>query len=216
MLNSMPVFIYCLKDPTTGDVRYIGQTNRLKRRLAAHLRESAKESNHLGNWLRSLKGEKPVLTVLHEVAENESWQEEERRYIFIARGMGVDLVNSTDGGEGSPGRIFSPEQRAAVGNRHRGGTHSPEHCAAIGAASKEMWGDPEYRKQQTKSRKAAWTPERRAALRAVMDERTTPEYCATQSAWWTPERRAVKSAQKTGVPWSPARRAAYERRWGSK
>lgn len=130
----MPVFIYCLKDPTTGDVRYIGQTNNPKRRLKQHLKGSIKEKTHLGNWLRSLEGEEPILALLHEVAENESWAEEERRYISCARALGVKLVNLTDGGEGFSGLARTPEHRAAIRAAQRSGECRTPFFAVLMAA----------------------------------------------------------------------------------
>lgn len=160
-----PVFIYCLKDPTTGDVRYIGQTNSLKNRLRAHFTTSAREKTRLGNWLRSLS-EKPIIAVLHEVAEGESWVEEERRYISCARAMGVDLVNATDGGEGSPGHIHAPEHRAANSAAHKGVPLSPEHCAAISAVQKGVPKSPEHRAAMSAAKKGVpKSPEHRAAMR---------------------------------------------------
>lgn len=168
----MPVFIYCLKDPRNGDVRYIGKTGYLRKRLQKHLLDSSKSKSHLGNWLRSLNGEKPLLVVLHEVSEKESWQVEERRYISCARALGVDLVNTTDGGEGASG------------------PKSPEHRAALSAALKGRPGIPK-------------TPEWRAALSLA--------HKGVSKGPHSPEHRSVVSAALRGVPWSVARRAAYER-----
>lgn len=225
------VFIYCLKDPTTGDVRYIGKTDNVKKRLRAHLTSSSKERNRLGNWLRSLS-EPPVLVVLHEVAENESWAEEERRYISCARALGVDLVNATDGGEGAPGRVVTSETRAVMRGSHLGvsnGPHSPatraamsvasrgipkspKHCAAISAAKRGVPLTPAQQSANAARKgvpcaaiSAAWTPERRAAQGAANSARLT-------GVPWTEARRAARK----GVPWSATRRAAYERRWGAK
>lgn len=194
------VFIYCLKDPTTGDVRYIGQTNNLKRRLKKHLTVSSKMRSPLGYWLRSLL-EPPVLAFLHEVSENESWVEEERRYISCARALGMNLVNATDGGEGTSGPQ-SPARRAAQSARQKGVPHSPEWRAA---------------------QSAAWSLERRAAQSAArMGVPQSPETSAAKSAAMkgknrgphSPERRAAQSAARKGVPPSPAQRAANEARRG--
>lgn len=147
------VFIYCLKDPNTGDVRYIGQTNNLKKRTQTHLSTSSKLKTPLGDWLRSLNGGRPILAVLHEVAFGESWQDEEKRYICFARGMGMDLVNSTAGGQGTPnpsletrakrsaamsgekhwsfGKPLSIKTRKKIGDRLRGVPLTPSHCAGI-------------------------------------------------------------------------------------
>lgn len=159
----MPVFIYCLKDPTTGDVRYIGKANNPKKRFIKHLRESSKRKNHLGNWLRSLKGEKPILAILHEVAEHEFWVGEERRYISCARALGVDLVNATGGGEGGSGPR-SMETRAKISAKKRGVLRTAEACAAMSVAHVGVKLSPEHRAAQSVARKGVpWSPARRAA-----------------------------------------------------
>lgn len=195
------VFIYCLKDPATGDVRYIGQTNNLKKRLNMHRTVSSKKQSHLGCWLRSLisRGVAPVLSVLHEVSENESWEEEERRYISCARALGVDLVNATDGGEGTSGIVatperraslkaaWTPERRAAQSARQKGVPRSPETCAAISVAKTGVSTGPR-------------SPEACAAISAA--KKGVPIGPPSIEA------RAAQSAAQRGVPQSPERRAA--------
>lgn len=176
-----PVFIYCLKDPATGEIRYIRKTNALKKRLSAHIRESRKRKNHLGYWLRSLGGKAPILVVLHRVLRDESWQEEERRYIAAARAIGVNLVNATDGGEGGLGCVPSLETRAAMSASKKGVRLSPEHCAAMSAV---RMGHPV-------------SPETRAAISAKLTG--IPQ---------SPEARAINSISKKGLPKSLQHRAA--------
>lgn len=210
------VFIYCLKDPVTGDVRYIGQTNNLKKRFSAHIKTSVKQKTHLGSWLKSLSGKKPILAVLHEVSEGESWAEEERRYISCARALGMDLVNLTDGGDGPSGWVptsetlaamsaaWTAERRLAQSKARTGVPNSPEQNAAISAA---QTGVPH-------------SPKRRATQSARMTgvPLSPKHYAGMCAAARTPERRAARGAAMgvahKGVPWSPARRAAYERRFG--
>lgn len=229
------VFIYCLKDPNTGDVRYIGRTNNLKKRLKDHLRLSSKKKNHLGCWLKGLasRQETPILVVLHKVTRDESWEEEERRYISCARALRMDLVNTTDGGEGASGyrhssshceamRLLrtgvpnSPETRARISAAMIGVSKSPEHCAAMSAATKGMPKGPPSLKHR-----AALS----AAKKGVPHGPHSPEHCANISKAinahlkenpkgpHSPESCAKISAAKTGVPWSEARRAAYESRY---
>lgn len=209
------VFIYCLKDPTTGDVRYIGQTKNPKKRLGSHCNTSIKERSRLGNWLKSLasRREKPILTILHEVRENASWAEEERRYISCAKALGLDLVNATDGGEGTlnpsletrkkisaalKGVKRSPEARAKMSAGRRGMKLTPEHRARIGAAQLGRKRSPE-----TCAKMGAWQ----------VGRKFTAEQCAANSARQkgrkaTPEARANMSAALLGVPKSPKARLA--------
>lgn len=195
-------FIYALCEPGTRTIRYIGQTNSLKRRVREHLNISIKRKTHLGNWLRSCLPALPGLVILHEVEENESWQEEERRYISCARAIGIDLVNATDGGEGGSGPR-SPECRAAISAATKGvprGPHSPEHCAAISASH---MGVP----------KGPHTPETRAAISAAQKgvPKTTAHCVAMRvpKPPRSPEHCAALSAATRGVP-KPRKSDTYD------
>lgn len=95
-------FIYALCEPGTRTVRYIGMTKNLKSRFGQHCkRPTATLGTHLGHWLGSLRSadKKPTMIQLSEVGAD-AGPEEEIRYISAARMLGMDLVNSTDGGEG--------------------------------------------------------------------------------------------------------------------
>lgn len=131
-------FIYALCEPGTRTVRYIGKTNTPSRRLRDHLSTSIKMKTYLGNWLRLLvsKGEKPDLIILREVPY-EQWEIAEERYIRMARGCGMKLVNLTDGGDGV---TQTPEVRRKISvaltgplNYAFGKKRPPETCAKIGA-----------------------------------------------------------------------------------
>lgn len=95
-------FIYALCEPETRTIRYVGKTLNLKARLSQHLRKSSKETTRLGNWLRRVIriGKTPDAIELDRVV-GEDWADAERFYIRLARDIGFDLVNATDGGEGS-------------------------------------------------------------------------------------------------------------------
>lgn len=67
----------------------------------------------------------------------------EMLYIRLARDGGMDLVNATDGGEGAPGHIHTPEHRAATSAALKGRTRSPEWCAAISAGKKGVQIGPQ-------------------------------------------------------------------------
>lgn len=108
--------IYALCEPGTRTVRYIGKTRSPQQRLKEHLRISSHLKTHLGNWLRSLAGEVPNLVTLREVPESEGTAAE-IKYIRIAReSLGMDLVNSTDGGDGV---TMTPEIREKLSKRGR-------------------------------------------------------------------------------------------------
>lgn len=106
-------FIYALCEPGTTTVRYIGKSNDPAKRLKTHLQKSGslKRGNKLGKWL--LKVGVPTLVILREVLV-EDWEIAEERYIRIARGCGMDLVNSTDGGEGVHNPSAESRERSRV------------------------------------------------------------------------------------------------------
>lgn len=96
------VYIYALKDPITGLIRYIGVTTRPKTRLKEHLQPSnVKKSNHRSCWIRSLvsKGQHPVIEFLAQAGAN-TWEQDEIDYISVFKSLGCDLINHTDGGGG--------------------------------------------------------------------------------------------------------------------
>lgn len=92
-------FIYVLKDPGTGEVRYVGKAHDPKTRLRWHLSE--KGDTHKINWIKSLKvdGKAPLLEVIDEVPI-EYWQQWEAAWIYFFRETGTRLTNATSGGDG--------------------------------------------------------------------------------------------------------------------
>lgn len=115
---AMDIFIYCLKDPVTFAVRYIGKTNNLKIRLAKHrLAQGANPEKNA--WINGLKscGLDPVLGVL-EIVNESTWADAEKRWIAYGRTVGWNLLNADDGGWG--GVNPKPETLARMRNAHLG------------------------------------------------------------------------------------------------
>ena len=108
----MKTKIYSLQDEN-GRIRYIGKTIKtLKDRLTSHLYESRlKLHNRRCNWIHSVmsRGKWPSIFLIGEV-EGDGCKEE-IAWIKYFRDDGVDLVNATDGGEGSLGYHHSKETR---------------------------------------------------------------------------------------------------------
>lgn len=92
-------FIYCLIDPITHDVRYIGKADNPYERLRRHFNDKC--HSHKTHWLGSLfrKGLKPEWTIL-EKCDSAVWQEREMYWIAFGRKIGWPLTNLTDGGDG--------------------------------------------------------------------------------------------------------------------
>lgn len=107
------IYIYCLKD-TNGNIRYVGKTNNIKRRLQSHISEAKKikGKRYVLNWISSLikNNQKPILEVLEECNEL-NWQEREIYWINYYRSINPNLCNICDGGIGATGsKNYSPEE----------------------------------------------------------------------------------------------------------
>jgi predicted GIY-YIG superfamily endonuclease len=125
-------FIYALSH--NNEVRYVGVTKDIAKRLRDHLQPSnLKRHTHKNHWLQELlaRGEAPIISVLEEVHVSKA-AEAEQRWIRVKREAGCRLTNGTLGGEGCQGP--SPATRAKIGAAHRGKRLSPETRAKIGAA----------------------------------------------------------------------------------
>lgn len=115
--------IYALSDPRTAVVRYIGVTFRPKVRLNEHLSRARKGGRtHRDYWIRSLlsRGLAPEICTIDTGTGD--WRAAERRWIAHHR---VTLVNHTDGGEGTPGYVPTPELLAKWSEMRRGRKYSP-------------------------------------------------------------------------------------------
>jgi len=95
------VFIYGLQCPITEQIRYIGKSNKPKKRYTNHLND--KNDYHRNRWINKLKslGLKPMLVIIDEVDEC-FWEEFEIKYIRLFKSFGADLVNTTGGGDFTP------------------------------------------------------------------------------------------------------------------
>lgn len=93
-------FIYALVCPFSGKYRYIGKSNNPQKRLFGHMTDS--RINHRNSWLKSIKlsGALPLLEIIDEVEMSE-WPFWEKHYISLYKSFGFNLLNVTEGGEGS-------------------------------------------------------------------------------------------------------------------
>lgn len=116
------VFIYALKEPDTGEIRYVGKTVNLRKRFRKHLNQSRFENHHRANWIKSLliRGLEPILETLDEVSED-FWPQWEVAYIEFFRESGNRLVNDNYGGEGSHNP--SEETRKKLSTLNSGANH---------------------------------------------------------------------------------------------
>lgn len=105
--------IYVLVEPNCGEIRYIGKTVKpLSARLNHHFFEARNGvKNHRCNWIRFLfsKGYLPKIQLIGEI-EGDGCKEE-IAWIKYFRDEGLDLVNETDGGDGTVGHKHSEDTR---------------------------------------------------------------------------------------------------------
>jgi len=101
-MSNKITYIYTLSHPLTGEVRYVGKSNDLKKRLKEH--GSAKANTKKDNWLKSLKknGLRPTIDIVESVS-SEEWKYWEVFYISLFKSWGFNLTNGTRGGEGALG-----------------------------------------------------------------------------------------------------------------
>ena len=117
--------IYFLIDPITKEVRYVGKTTKIlqKRLFNGHLKDKTK--THKTNWLNSLKkqGLIPEIKLVKVCKNEELCNFSEKFYIKLFgradKNMGI-LVNSTDGGEGTPGKVLTDETKNKIGSSNKG------------------------------------------------------------------------------------------------
>lgn len=182
-------FIYALCEPGTRTVRYIGKADDPKKRLRDHRSSSVKKKTPLGEWLRSLilRAESPDLIILRGVPVD-LWEIAEERYIRLARGCGMDLVNSNGGGGGVVKHTL--ETREKLSAKQLGTTRSPETRKKMSGASKGVPKSPEHRASLSK---------------ALIGRPKAPEHCAAIKA-----KRALQTNNRGPSEWSEKRWAAFE------
>ena len=161
---SPTTFIYILRDPRTGDTRYVGKADHPPARFRNHLND--RRPSHKRSWIESLSkaGIRPQLEIIDEVPEAQ-WKFWESEYIRVFRAIGFDLVNHADGGQGGRlpggtragashpmfGRKHTPESRGKMSSAKRGtsgGPRSAETCEAI-SLSKRGDKHPMFGKHHT-------------------------------------------------------------------
>ena len=154
------VYVYALRDPDTGNVRYVGKTIDPRDRYQSYMSPSVQENeNHLPviRWVKKLREREhyPVMYLIECVAEA-VWEERERHWISFYRAKGLDLLNIQAGGGGQSGFIrpqevkdkisatlqghpVAPETRQQLSEALTGRTAAPSTVAKVGAASARAW-----------------------------------------------------------------------------
>ena len=201
-----------------ADIRYIGKTiHTLRWRLACHIREAIKLQikNHRCNWIRKSLGDGfAIQIILLDEAVGDGCKEE-ISWIKHGKERGWKLTNNTDGGDGTPGRITTPETREKIRIAVKRYFESPDarKKASISArnkppdtletkekkriASEKRWASPEYKKRQ---QLVLYSPEvktrRSAAIKQYYESaeaREKASIAAKQRDLRSPELKTIRS-----------------------
>jgi hypothetical protein len=166
----MPFTVYGLFDPLTGELRYVGKTIlALPKRLAQHMYEARRKGwgSHRVHWINSLLQQcvKPEIDTLQtcDDAQDLSWWE--RWHIAYWPGVGADLTNNSEGGEG--GHYFSAETRQKISIALKGRPHDAERKRKISETTRGR-------------RQDRVIVEKRAA--AIRGRKQTPEHIEKRTA----------------------------------
>jgi hypothetical protein len=118
-------YIYTLSDPSTMEIRYVGQTNEPKRRFNDHISSSINESSdsydtYKARWIRKILNNNllPIMTIIDSCRSFEQSNKLERIYVENLTKDGYRLTNShvTDVTE------FSVETRKKISSAKKGKT----------------------------------------------------------------------------------------------
>lgn len=101
--------IYAMLDPRPhklNQLRYVGKSETGKQRWREHLKPSSLKNNlPKDNWIKKLLALnlKPIFIILEEFSSASELFEAEIFYCTYYRSLGCDLLNMTDGGDGTRG-----------------------------------------------------------------------------------------------------------------
>lgn len=96
--------IYCLKDPDTNSIRYIGQTRETAiRRFYKHKYQWTRSKNklsHVNAWIKKLAktNKLPILDIIEDNIPLNELNNKEIYYIKTYKELGTKLTNLTEGG----------------------------------------------------------------------------------------------------------------------
>lgn len=136
----MTAYVYALHE-VDEEYRYIGMTTRSPyQRLKEHVRHANRGNKTAVHcWIRKHGGSVQI-TIIDVCETKEQAQAMEKYWIASARNSGLEILNHTDGGEGTFGWSPTSETRNKMSQSHMGcqnaagSVRSDEHKAAVSRA----------------------------------------------------------------------------------
>lgn len=124
-MTDAKLIIYGLTDPTSGEIRYVGQSSQGIGRALQHGMESflkQSERTHKSRWIRKLQraGLKYGVKVLEEVGSVDDLDIVECFWIAQLKGVGARLTNATKGGEGTRGYKHTEDWKRRASEAQKG------------------------------------------------------------------------------------------------
>lgn len=123
-----------------GGIRYVGKSTTGMKRPKTHLMSSAltrKKGGRLTAWLQAHAniGVKPEIEILEIVEHADDLSEAEIYWIGLMLLAGANLKNLTRGGDGAPGRVYTPTEatKKKIADANRGRSPSDETRAKTSA-----------------------------------------------------------------------------------
>jgi hypothetical protein len=172
--------IYCLSDPNTDQIRYIGQSVNPYMRAGRYLTANVKSQPHLGNWLKKLKhnGQRCRIHILTLTETAEQLNDEEVRWIAEGKTRGWNLINHTDGGD-ARGRKLNEEELQAMRERGKKLRSNPELVAKNTKALQTAIAAQQVEREQRKIERQQQAQARQAEQQKQREEKTAKRYALT-------------------------------------
>lgn len=137
MENNRKYKIYGLKSFYEDKLRYIGLTKRsLTKRLSSHITESKRRNTHKDSWIKKNNFNITIILIEDNIKNLEEANEREIFWIKYYKDLGYNLVNSSEGGNGTVGVKMSEEHKKKLSLLYKGKPLSEEHRKKISISRK--------------------------------------------------------------------------------
>lgn len=110
-------YVYGLFDPRNNELRYVGMTEDINRRLNEHIKPyNLKNNTYKQNWIKSLLkyNLKPIIDILEIYKTELEALQAEIELIAYFKAIGCRLTNGTEGGEGHKHNLSTKQKLSKI------------------------------------------------------------------------------------------------------